>query len=202
MIKKYFFFSIIFFWALSCNLNIEEVVNQNDEGIITERYHVNKKTGLKQGEFISYYPDGKVFETSVYREDLLHGERSIFYENGQVMQKEMLVNGEYIGQFKKFFEDGTLKVEGIYVENYMDGPWKVYYSNGQLKEEVTFLKNIENGPFIEYHENGKLKAEGTYMNGDFEHGELKLYNENGVLEKIMDCDKGICHTRWKKEDDK
>lgn len=202
MEKKYFFFSIIIFWACSCNLNTEEVVNKNDEGIITERYQVDKKTGLKQGEFISYYPDGKIFETSTYNNDVLNGERTLLYENGQIKQKEMLINGEYIGVFKKFFEDGTLKVEGNYVENSMDGPWKVYYPNGKLKEVVSFVKNIENGPFVEYHENGNLKAEGGYLNGDFEHGELKLYDENGTLFKIMDCENGICHTRWVKEEEK
>ena len=107
-----------------------------------------------------------------------------------------------MGEFKKYFDSGVLKVEGNYVENYMEGSWRVYYPSGQLKEDVTFSKNIENGPFIEYHENGNLKAEGNYLNGDFEHGELKLYNKGGELEKIMDCNAGICHTRWKKESDK
>ena len=43
------------------------------------------------------------------------------------------------------------------------------------------------------------KAEGTYIDGDNEQGELKLYDEQGELEKIMQCERGICHTTWKKE---
>lgn len=63
-------------------------------------------------------------------------------------------------------------------------------------EEVMFADNEENGPFTEYHKNGSLKAEGNYLNGDNEHGLLKLYNEEGELVRKMQCDSGICQTTW------
>ena len=81
----------------------------------------------------------------------------------------------------------------------MTGKWKGYYDNGALKEEVIFVNNQENGPFIEYYPNGKLKAEGTYLEGDYEQGELKLYNESGELIRRMNCEKGVCKTVWKAE---
>ena len=82
----------------------------------------------------------------------------------------------------------------------MEGEWKRYYKNKQTREVVLFKNNDENGPFVEYYENGQLKAEGTYKGGDNEDGELKLYDENGVLIKIADCVMGRCKTRWKKEE--
>jgi len=54
---------------------------------------------------------------------------------------------------------------------------------------------------VEYHPNGSLKAEGQYLNGDFEQGELKLYDETGRLVRIMDCEQGVCRTRWQAAED-
>ena len=61
-----------------------------------------------------------------------------------------------------------------------------------------FVNNDENGPFREYYKNGNIKAEGTYINGPNEQGELKEYNEDGELIKIMSCTNGICNTIWVK----
>ena len=80
----------------------------------------------------------------------------------------------------------------------MDGVWKRYYDTGELREEVNFVNNDENGPFREYYKNGNIKAEGTYINGPNEQGELKEYNEDGELIKIMSCTNGICNTIWVK----
>ena len=79
----------------------------------------------------------------------------------------------------------------------MSNVWIRYYKNGQKKEEVTFENNEENGPFVEYNENGSLAAKGSYLNGDFEHGLLEIYDGQGVLVRKMNCDKGICNTTWK-----
>lgn len=51
---------------------------------------------------------------------------------------------------------------------------------------------MENGLFIEYYCNGKLVVEGVYKEGDYEYGELKIYNENGELFCMMLCDNGCC----------
>lgn len=90
-------------------------------------------------------------------------------------------------------------MESNYVKNEMIGKSRRFYKNGQLEEEVTFSNSNENGPFVEYYENGNLKAEGSYKGGDMEDGELKLYDENGVLERKMDCVVGRCTTIWRSE---
>ena len=42
----------------------------------------------------------------------------------------------------------------------------------------------------------KKESRRVYLDGDNEHGELKLFDEQGVLTKKMNCDKGICRTSW------
>ncbi len=193
--------SILLFFVIlltSCS-NTETIEVKNDSGLIIEAYTRNKKDFAKEGIYKAYDDSGKLTEEAVYQNDTLNGLRKIFFENGNVAGEETYSNGIFDGTFKGFYEDGKPELEGNYVKNEMVGVWKRFYPTGQLMEEVMFAANNENGPFIEFYENGKLKAEGTYLNGDSEHGPLKLYDEEGVLERKMDCDKGRCVTTWRSE---
>ena len=63
-----------------------------------------------------------------------------------------------------------------------------------------YLANkMTKGLSIGIYKNGKTKATGTYLEGDNEHGELKLFDENGELTKKMNCNRGACRTTWTKE---
>ncbi len=177
---------------------LEEREEQLEDGAVIE-YQINKETGEKNGWFRKYY-DGQLFEAAMYREGKLHGERQIFDEDGEQIISEHYSDGLYEGIYQSFYPGGRLKLEGLYTAGSMEGEWRKYYESGQLMEIVTMHDNEENGPFVEYYENGNLKAEGTYQSGDNEHGELKLYDEDGKLERTMDCNKGICRTTWKRED--
>ena len=121
------------------------------------------------------YPSGKLAVEATYKNDTIVGLRTFYYENG---------NKELIGKYE---------------DNMMTGQWKRYYDTGELMEVVMFKENAENGPFVEYYKNGKLKAEGNYLLGNHEHGELKLYNEDGLLGKKMECKHCICRTIWTKD---
>ena len=178
---------------LACNDT--ETVEQESFGM-TEKFQVSKKTGLKEGSFEKFNPDGNLFEKANYQEDVLEGERVIYHANGNAEIEETYSAGILDGPYKAWYDDASIELEGQYEEGVMTGVWKRYYRNGQVMEEVTFADNLENGPFIEYHENGNLKAEGQYKGGDREQGLLKLYDENGELYKKMECNDGICHTTW------
>jgi antitoxin component YwqK of YwqJK toxin-antitoxin module len=154
----------------------------------------------RQGVYTSFYANGQKREAAAYDNDTLHGQRIFFYETGDTQFVAQLVRGEYEGLYREYYEDGTLKQTGQYVGNEMSGQWKTYYPNGQLKEVVPFVYGAENGPFVEYHENGQLSAEGAKLDGDNDHGSLKLYDEAGQLFREMDCVRGRCHTVWLRED--
>ncbi|NND35353.1 MAG: toxin-antitoxin system YwqK family antitoxin [Saprospiraceae bacterium] len=177
-----------------------KVVEIKDEiGEVVERYQIDKKTGQKQGLY-ERLNEKMVTETASYQNDTLDGVRILYNrDDGQKEIEEHYKMGVFHGPYLTYHPDGTIKSEGQYENGTMEGAWKRYYLNGQLMETVTMHNNQEDGPFIEYWETGKIKAEGSYIDGDNEQGELKLYNEEGILEKIMSCDRGICHTTWKKE---
>ena len=192
------FFFLLPILMLSCS-DTETIEVKNDAGVITEVYTRSKKDFAKEGIYKAFDEEGRLIEEATYKNDTLNGLRKIFFENGNVEAEEVYVGGVFEGKYKGFYENGKPELEGNYVKNEMVGVWKRFYPTGQLMEEVMFSENDENGPFIEYHENGKLKAEGNYKEGDNEDGELKLYDEMGVLERKMDCTVGRCVTTWRSE---
>lgn len=153
--------------------------------------------GEKNGELTAYHDNGKMAEFAHYKNNQLQGVRKLYNTDGIITTSENYEKGQLEGTYKTFFTDGTIQSEGYYSNNTMSNLWKRFYSNGQLKEEVTFVDNNENGPFVEFNENGTLAAKGSYLEGDFEHGPLELYDSLGVLIRKMNCNKGICRTSWK-----
>lgn len=188
------------FMVVGCKTSPKlETVEAKDNAGYTERYSRRKSDFAKEGLYVKIDPQGNKVEEAQFASDTLHGFRILYYENGDTQIVESYQMGGFEGDYKVYYPGGQLKMLGKYEDNVMTGKWKVYYENGGLKEEVTFKNNQENGPFVEYHPNGNLKAEGTYLNGDYEQGELKLYDENGKHIKTMMCEKGVCRTIWEAE---
>jgi antitoxin component YwqK of YwqJK toxin-antitoxin module len=193
------FFLIFLLILVACNSKTKVIEIRNDEGQVIEKYEENIKTKKKDGFSELYNPDGSLLEKASYKDGQLDGIRTLFYSNGKTEALENYENGVFKGNYQAFYQNGQLELEGKYTNGMMNGEWKRFYDSGELMELVNFVENEENGPFIEYYKNGKLKAEGAYLDGDNEHGELKLYNEKGDLIKKMNCNKGICRTSWTKE---
>ncbi|MEM6722436.1 MAG: toxin-antitoxin system YwqK family antitoxin [Bacteroidota bacterium] len=197
MIHLMFFFGMLVLLSLSSCKGDIQVVSLTDaatEGKI--EYELRQSDSLQHGFYKRYSPEGTLVESANYTDGELDGERLLYHENGEIQYIERYQTGRYEGTYESFYDDGQKESEGEYIGNAMQGEWKFYYQNGQVKELVRFTDSEENGPFIEYYENGNLKAEGAYLDGDNEHGELKLYDEQGELERIMNCEKGICRTQW------
>jgi antitoxin component YwqK of YwqJK toxin-antitoxin module len=191
--------TIVLFLLPACSSNIEEVTEQDEFGNVI-RYERRKSDFAREGWAYTTSQDGVLMEAAHYVSDTLDGQRILFTETGDTSIVENYRAGSFAGPYRLYYENGKLKQAGNYVDNKMTGIWKSYHENGQLREEVLFENNLENGPFVEYHPNGKLAAEGAYLDGDSEHGELKIYNEQGELIRTMDCDRGRCTTTWSAEE--
>ncbi|MEM9847842.1 MAG: toxin-antitoxin system YwqK family antitoxin [Bacteroidota bacterium] len=198
---RYILFLTLICLAANCGSGLEMVTEKAEDGTIQEQYTINSKTSEKEGLYKSFDRNGDLIEESAYKAGQLDGERRIYYEDGSVQSIETFVAGQHDGRYLSFHENGKVALQGDYVMGAMEGEWKAYYTNGQMKEVVEFRANNENGSFTEYYENGQLKAEGTYLNGDKEDGLLKLYDEEGVLKRKMNCKSGVCKTIWERSAD-
>ncbi len=197
--KPHFFLMFLAVLAFGCS-DVETTEVTDTAGNVIERYGRKKADFAKQGLYERFDSTGVLMEMAHYQNDTLHGERKLFYENGKLQYAEQYAHGAFAGPYIAYYGNGEIELTGQYKDGAMQGKWRRYYDNGQLMEEVHFEDNNENGPFVEYHKNGNLKAEGAYLEGDFEHGLLKMYDEKGELERKMDCNRGICRTTWKREE--
>ena len=191
-------------FTASCN-PIEVKKEKTPEGN-TEEYEFNTKTKQREGWCKRYDKENKIYESCIYRNGKLEGTRILFLNNGDTLQVATFREDSLQGPFRDFLEGNIVLRKGYFENNQMEKIWTYYYPSGKPKEKVTFVKGQEDGPFVEYWENGKLKAEGNYKTGinrfgidnrdspSKEHGVLKLYDENGNLEKTMNCEFGLCET--------
>ncbi len=173
-----------------------ETVDTVDEYGYTIRIQRRKDNKQRQGLYARIAPGGKLIEEAYYEEDSLQGLRILYYESGDTHIVETYRSGLFEGPFREYYEGGKVMQKGMYHDNEMVGEWISYYPGGQMSEVVNFRGNEENGPFEQYHPNGNIKARGNYLNGDNEHGELQLYDEQGRHIRTMQCVEGRCQTSW------
>lgn len=182
---------------VACNSRVK-TVEEVDESGFKSVYTLDKETEQKSGPMRLYDDQGKLVEEANYKNDQLDGLRVLYNEAGDTANVETYLNGKFEGPYRSYHEGGKqIKISGNYVNNAMSGKWYKFYSGGQKKEVVTFADNQENGPFQEWFEDGTLAAEGSYKSGDNEHGRLRIYNEDGTLNRVMDCIEGRCESIWR-----
>ena len=194
-------FAILCLLSLVACDNRELITVKSESGDVVLQYQVKKNTDIKDGFEDKFDQDGNIEIRSSYKEGKLDGARVFFFPKGDTMILENYANDRFHGEYLTYFEKRGLRQKGNYLDGEMVGEWLRYYENGQLSETVMFSNNAENGEFQEYYKNGKIKAKGNYKDGDNEHGPLILYDENGEIERKMDCVMGNCSTTWRKEKD-
>lgn len=190
---------------IACSKPVEVIQEKDDSGKVLVEYERRKKDFAKHGWYKRYYEDGpQVHEEAQYKDNKLEGERKLYYKNGKPEAIEVYQNGVFEGAYKMYYPTGQMRQEGMYINGAMSGDWKFYQETSELKEVVYFKNNEENGPFKEYHKNGKLSIEGVYEGGNYEVGELKKYDESGILFAKMNCEIKMiagrkfseCKTTW------
>ena len=200
LIYNFIFLGILTIVFSSCE--DKTIVTYHETG---EKYEEFKyiADSLKHGRYRKYSPEGILLETSNYVNGKLEGERIIYnYQNGVKEVSEIYKNDLLEGRHLVFHANGEVQSMGVYKNNVLSGTVKFFDTSGVLKNEFQFVNNFEVIPFQEFHENGNLKWEGTkrydhWMGINKDYGELKEYNEEGILiRKIMCDEKEICTTTW------
>ena len=183
----------IFFFLIfsSCDVDHKKIVYVHPDGYFREEYYINKDDSLKDGLYIKYFPNGKMWDSCTYTQGVLHGIRKVYGDMGNLEVMENYKNGVFEGDYKVFYPDGRLKL----IQQFINGKIQ-----GLIKEKVTMKDNEENGHFEEYYENGTLHWKGSYLNGDNEQDTLYEFGTTGELIKKMYCQSGVCETIWRSVD--
>jgi len=199
---KFFIIALSLFAFFACSLDKhKKVIIKDARGFFREEFTVVNDS-IKDGTYKKFYGNGVLWDSCFYVNDTLQGQRKIYDDNGRLEIIENYKDGLLDGEYLVFYPDGKLKLKQFFKNNILTDTSYAYYENGVLKEKVCMSNNMENGPFEEYYENGMLHWKGRYLNGDNEQDTLYEYDKQGRLIKKMLCDKGICHTIWKKDKNK
>lgn len=123
-----------------------------------------KKDGLRDGKWIFYFENGKVFREIHFRNDVEDGEWKMWHENGVLYLEQMKVLGKSEGYWKEYYENGSIKEIG----EYKDGeyiPIDFWDENGAQLLKSGTGKKIEKFGHLEldiceqYFEEGKFIKE-------------------------------------------
>jgi len=191
----------------------------NDFLISRERINFTDASGMKQGEWIDFYPGGSIKAERSYRDDQLHGyykeydERgkllvTLLYDNGKVTGTD-LDNSSEIDIQNRYDEAGRLVYSGPYKENVPVGIHREYNPDGSIKnariyndngvlisEGIVDAEGNRNGPWKDFSPAGTLIAEGNYT-ANRRTGGWKFYNSAGRLEQAGSYSNGRIDGTWR-----
>jgi len=118
------------------------------EGILSE-------SGTREGEWLEYYPDGKLKAKGNYKQDRRVGEWLFYHSNGRLEQT------------------GSYSAEGL-----LTGKWLWYYNNGQLSREENYVGGLADGLSTEFDLKGNIIVRGEYLEGKEEGFWLYEYGDH------------------------
>jgi antitoxin component YwqK of YwqJK toxin-antitoxin module len=166
----------------------------NGDLLVTGEYKNGKKEGVwkeyhlweKKLHFQECYKDGKILDGSW---------ESYHYSNGRIKSKGYYYKGRKHGLWESFDENGFLKTSGNFKNGSRDGFFQRYY-NGKVFERYLFYSPVD----VEYEcfhksQEIKIKHKGSFRNSE-KHGIWVEYDENGVLIKKREFNKGWYKVNW------
>ncbi|MFN3871776.1 MAG: toxin-antitoxin system YwqK family antitoxin [Ignavibacterium sp.] len=107
----------------------------------------------------------KVIEYEV-KDGIKHGDFILYYPNGKIEMQGKLVNDKNEGEWKYFLPDGTLQTVGVYVNDLPESTWTWFYQDGKIFEQGNFRNGIRIGEWKTFDQYGKLRVLRKFENGE------------------------------------
>ena len=191
----------------------------NDFLISRERINNTDASGMKQGEWLDFYPDGGIKTERNYRDDLLHGYYKEYDEQGRLLVTLLYESGKVTGTDidnsaeidieNRYDEAGRLVYSGPFKEGVPVGIHREYNSDGTVKnamiyndsgllisEGIVDEEGNRNGAWKDFSGDRVLVAEGVYASNR-RTGIWKFYNSQGRLEQSGSYSNGRIDGTWR-----
>lgn len=165
-----------------------ETTKLNKQGVTYVSEKGNVKNGLKDGEYVTYWDNGKINAKINYTDGILNGTSFLFNVFGELLNMSTFVNGELEGPYIEVKKLDNLKIVGSIENNRFVGLYKEYWDYPNYKglhKSVTYTyEGKRDGIYEEYDREGQLWERTFYEDGVI-HGfrEMYLYIGN---QKIID----------------
>ncbi|GAL86030.1 hypothetical protein MYP_3259 [Sporocytophaga myxococcoides] len=152
----------------------------------------NKAVSVMNGFQKEFYPSGKAYRFTHYKENKQDGPKTEWYESGIKKELRNYSNGHQYGKSTAWYESAKLKYTGSFdtiisktnknapANSVKSGKWKTYYKTGE-RESVRFYKRgMKSGLHEEWFENGQNKSKINYKD-DLKYGSNYEWYSNGKL---------------------
>lgn len=143
---------------------------------------------LKNGPYISYSQNGKIFEKGIIENHQIGDEWTKYYDNGKIYWTKKLVNGT--GWNYWYYRNGQISDQNYYLNGKTNGEVKIWFENGQIKEISNWKEGIQDGMYQTYYENGQPQEKVNWIN-DKRDGKSERWHENGQKSEVMFFKLGI-----------
>lgn len=108
----------------------------------------------------------KISEGIIDTSGLRQGDWTLFYPEGEKRAEGKYKNNNRVGEWSFLFENGNLEQKGNYKKGKPDGKWQWFYETGELLREETYEDGYEQGKAYELTISGD-----TIYCGKFEYGQ-------------------------------
>ena len=131
--------------------------------MVSEEYY---SKNLRNGLSLKFFQDSTVAERLTYINDIKQGEWIQYYPSGKVLLKSNYSDGKINGKFEIWFENGTIEYSGQYKNDSKDGLWIIFNDNGTIKYKLEYLSGVtkdrqmenDESDFLDSLENNKGKV--------------------------------------------
>jgi uncharacterized protein len=200
--------------------NVITLMEYNNDFLVSrEKINRTDSQGLKQGEWIDFYPNGAKKSEKTYKDNQLHGyykeydqrgmlTLTMLYDNGSIV-KSNVEDQPDIEIVNRYDSDNRLIYSGPFRSNVPVGVHRefgkdgkitnafVYNDNGLLLSEgIVDEAGRYNGRWKDLYPDGKVQAEGTYTDSR-RTGLWKFYTPTGKTEQTGFYNNGRPDGLWK-----
>ena len=192
-------------WGAAAQADLRE--NRYPDGALKTQWEVRYEAGavLRDGEFRSYHPGGKLALQAYYRQNEPVGVWSWFDPEGNLMRRVRyehdrrvaLDNGEFL-QPEQVFRDpaGRITAEGIMKFDKPHGPWRFYFPDGTPQVTGAYVTGVPDGTWLTYHRNGQVIRRETFRLGILD-GEFRRAYDGGLEAERGTYDQGLRGGLWR-----
>jgi antitoxin component YwqK of YwqJK toxin-antitoxin module/Tfp pilus assembly protein PilF len=171
----------------------------------------NYVKGEFDGPFKTYYFDGSLESSYVYKRGGIDSMYVSYRYGGKKKSEGMFNNGDKTGTWKFYGEDGKLSGTNNYVNDELSGEKTYYFENGVKDYIGTYKAGVLDGPVKKYDPDGSLAYQinfeddkaisYSYLAADgkltpaavlaYNNGTLKTYFANGKLSRECSYSDGV-----------
>jgi hypothetical protein len=137
---------------------IEVVLEYRADGLHYETGKITPYTG----KYLMFYPNGKVKESSTFKNGKEDGAYKFFHANGRLKQTATFKDGRLDGVAEDFLENGKRNFIGNYKDGRYDGVWQYFHDNGKIKKIYALKDGYRNGLYREFSNEGELVISKIY----------------------------------------